>query len=628
MKKERLNPTLISAVYSSYRNQRRIMNELNRKLSLASTRSEWISTYLERAATIRAAYDVNTETSVLINDAVFGTKLDYDYAEAFFHEDCTMGSDGNLDLFFSCSLLETLADYYREQHDLLRLIPILYRLGQNYISTVKMHVDENYSKALECFKEIIGYKSNYNLIPDIKLRKLFFQAYYSMCCVVPIIECKDTILPSQSLDYLLEVLSFFNSPTVQKIDGNSEEIRSCIDMIKENWLWIEYRIDVADSETKAAFIKVVHDVYDKMAQNEDILNFPVSTVIAYQHSLILEGKNSYIDAVNYMMNYYYKKKALFDSNPESEFDETDFYFQTKLPIALIKWLDKIDILSDMCASLRKKLIDEQNSYFISLSKRGIHSHLIYESCCTWCFFAVHYLPTRAEKENFLITMLINRQPLTFFNAYLNADLAVLITEALYFHTPILLNSCENFLKSRSMPASRHDVIEFVRKCALFHDIGLNLISKIDGTQSRKLSDIEMEVLKKHPQLGTLIAEGSLDIYRDVILGHHKTYDQTAGYPEDTDMSNSPLRIVCDILSICDALNAGTDKTGRCYKEPKDFSIVLSELITDSGTKYNTSVVNLFLNDMELSCKVDSLISNNRENIYYEYYQRHFDKPAD
>ena len=523
-----MNPALIRAVYSSYKNQRRIMNELNRKLSMAQTRSEWISTYQERSATIKAAFDVNTETSVLINDAVFGTKLDYDYAEAFFHEDFNMASDSNVDLFFSCTLLETLADYYRSQHDLLRLIPILNRLGMNYVATVKMHVEENYIKALDCFKEVITYKDNYSLIPDLSVRKLFFQAYYSLCCIVPIIECKDTILPSQSLDYLLEVLSFYNSPTVQKLDGESEEIRASIDMIKENWLWIEYRIDHADPETKAAFIKVVHDVYDVNAAKKNILSLPVSTVIAYQHALILEGNTSYIDAVNYMMDYFYKKKSAFDSDPNAEFNESDFYFQTKLPIALIKWLDKIDILSDMCAMTRKRLIDEQNDYFMLLSKRGIFSHLIYESCCSWCFFAVDYIPTREEKENFIISMLINRQPQTFFNAYLNADLAVLITEALYLHTPILLNSCENFLKIHGMPSTRYDVIEFIRKCALFHDIGLNLVSKIDGIQYRTLSDTELNVLKKHPQLGAEIAQGSLAIYRDVILGHHKTYDQTGG----------------------------------------------------------------------------------------------------
>ncbi|MBR6475944.1 MAG: hypothetical protein IKS98_10885, partial [Lachnospiraceae bacterium] len=67
---------------------------------------------------------------------------------------------------------------------------------------------------------------------------------------------------------------------------------------------------------------------------------------------------------------------------------------------------------------------------------------------------------------------------------------------------------------------------------------------------------------------------------------------------------------------------------RTYKQPKDFSIILSELITLSGTRYNTNVVNLFLDDMDLACKVDALISSNRENKYYEYFTKYFEKVAE
>ena len=628
MKKERITPALLKAVYSSYRNQRRIMNELNRKLSAASTKDEWISIYQERAATIRAAYAVNSETNALLSDAVFGHKMDYDYAELFFSEDKAFYTDSEGDVFFRCSLLEKLVDYYREHNDLMRLIPLLDRLGQNYISSVKMHYEDNYLKAVECFKEILKFSESYNLIPDLTIRKLFFQAYYYLCCILPITECKDVLQPGQSLDYLLEVFSFYNSDLVQKIDGKSEEIRGMIDMIKENWLWIEYRIDYADSETRQAFVQIANDVYSNVMKTENnILNIPVSTVIAYQHALIVDGKTSYIDAFNYMLDYYYKKKEKFASVHGKELNLDEFYFQTKLPIALIKWLDKIDILSEMCALNRKKLIDEQNSYFVNLSLKGIYSHLIYESCCEWCFFAVDYLNTLEEKENFIITMLINRQPQTFFDSYLNSELAVMITESLYTHTPVLLNSVESFLKINSMPYTKRDVIEYVRKCALFHDIGMNLISRIEGAQYRELTDTERTVLKLHPMLGARITEHGLDIYRDVIIGHHKSFDQASGYPEKVDMTNSPVRVVCDILAVCDALNAGTDKTGRCYKEPKDFSIVLSELITESGTVYNTNVVNLFLNDMDLAIKVDRLISKDRENIYYDYYVKYFEKSS-
>ena len=629
MKKESLNPALIRAVYSSYRNQRRILNDLNKKMSTASSEDEWISVFKERSDTLKVAYDVNTETGALISNVLFSdNKLTYDYAEAFFHEDCKNASDSERDVFVSCRTLEKLAGFYRDRHDLLRLIPVLTDLGKMYSATIKMYYDENYVKALNCFKEILDYKGNYNIIPEISVRKLFFEAYYSLCCVLPIMETKYTITASEALDYLLEVLSFYNSPFVQKIDGGNDDIRLSVELIKQNWLWIEYRIDTADPETKSAFIKVAHSVYGDSikAFDNDITKIPVSTILSYQHALILEGSTSYIDAVNYMMDFYHKKRAVEKPlSADTNLNLDDFYFETKIPIAMIKWLDKIDILSEMCDSMRKKLMDELNSYYISLSEHGIFSHLIYESVCEWCFFAINYLSGAKEKEDFITEMLINRQPLTFFDAYLSADLAALITESLYLHQPILLNSVENCLKSYKRPAGRLDVIRFIKKCALYHDVGLNRLCSIQGIQYRALDETEHYILKKHTELGARLFTGELAIYREPVLGHHKYYDQTDGYPENVDMSNSPLRIVCDILAICDSLNAGTDSIGRCYKEPKDFSIVLSELITFSGTRYNTNLVNLFLDDMELSCKVDSLISNNRLKTYYDYHVRYYEK---
>jgi len=631
MKKNRLNPALIGAVYGSYRNQHRIINELNNRLSTASSEEEWISIYKERSETMRVAFDVNIETWSLLNEVLSEKdKLDYDYAEAFFHEDMNANHENETDVFFSCRLLNVLADYYREHEDVLRLLPVLNKLAQKYLSTCTMHVDENYVKALDCYREILSYKKNYNLIPNISVRKVFFDAYYYLCCIMPIIETSNTMPLSQSLDYLLEVLSFYNSPMVQKIDGTSEDLRKVINSIKENWLFIEYKIDSADSETKSAFVKVAQDVYNDSLKryNGDINLMPVSTVISYQHALILEGSTSYIDAVNYMVDYYYSRRDFYNkTHPEPVLDEDEFYFETKIPVALIKWLDKIDILSDMRTSLRYRLLDELNGYYSSLSQKGVFSHIIYESACQWCFFAVKYYLGYREKENFLITMLINRQPQTFFNAYLNADLAVLITEALYKHIPILLATVENCLKAYGRPNTKEDVVDFIRKCALFHDIGINLVGKIEGIQYRTLFDQEMDVIKMHPMLVTDILEGGLGIYRDPIMGHHKYYDQSAGYPEEIDMTNSPLRIVCDILAICDTLNSATDYLGRTYKQPKDFSIVLSEMITLSGTRYNTNLVNLFLDDMDLSCNVDALISSNREKKYYEYFTKYFEKPA-
>ena len=173
MKKDRLNPALIGAVYGSYRNQHRIINELNIRLSTAASEEEWISIYKERSETMRVAFDVNIETWSLLNEVLSDKgKMNYDYAEAFFHEDMDTSHENETDVFFSCRLLNVLADYYRSENDVMRLLPVLNKLGQKYVSTCTMYVGENYLKALECYREVLSYKDNYNLFPSLSIRKI------------------------------------------------------------------------------------------------------------------------------------------------------------------------------------------------------------------------------------------------------------------------------------------------------------------------------------------------------------------------------------------------------------------------------------------------------------------------
>jgi len=629
MKKEKLNPALIRAVYNSHHNQQKIINELNNRLSHPLPPEEWISMLLKFSETRKVAFNVNTETGALLSDVIFSdAPLSYDYAEAFYREDTHLGGPAGIDVYFSTCVLTRLVSFYREQHDIIRLLPLLSRLGKMYTATVKMHFDYNYLKAVNCFKEILSFKDSYSLIPEISVRRIFWEAYHNLCCELPVINCPGSISASASLDILLEALSFYNSEAVRKIDGRSEEIRRDIDNIKEDWLNIECIIDSADVETRAAFAKVASDVYTGLMTKTggNTYAIPFRVVLAYQHGLILDGSTSYIDAVNFMIDYYYsrRQKSLFRIK-EGESVPIDFEFETEIPLALIKWLDKISILSDMCDTLRSKLINEVNSYYSGLFEKNYFSEKIRDSLRDWCIFSLKYIFDPAEKEKLIVEMLINRQPLTFFDSYLSCDVAGMIAESLHTLKPALLAPVGAYLKSFGRVGGRLDIIDYIKKCALFHDVGMNLINHIAAMQSRSLYPEEKDILKLHTSLGAELFTGELSIYREPILAHHKYFDQSEGYPADVDTSDSPLKIVCDILAVTDSLIAGTDNVGRCYRESKDFSIVLSELITLSGSRYNTNVVNLFLDDMDLSCKVDSLISNNREKAYYDYYVKYFDK---
>ena len=127
MKKDKLKPSLISAAYYSYKNQRKILNELNTKLSQTTNREEWTSLFIQRAETLKVASNVNTETGALVSEILFTDgAFKYEYAETFLSEDFNASNDGEQDVIFSCIIIEKTTEFYREQHDILRLLPALH----------------------------------------------------------------------------------------------------------------------------------------------------------------------------------------------------------------------------------------------------------------------------------------------------------------------------------------------------------------------------------------------------------------------------------------------------------------------------------------------------------------------
>ncbi|MBQ3890173.1 MAG: hypothetical protein II740_02345, partial [Lachnospiraceae bacterium] len=108
----------------------------------------------------------------------------------------------------------------------------------------------------------------------------------------------------------------------------------------------------------------------------------------------------------------------------------------------------------------------------------------------------------------------------------------------------------------------------------------------------------------------------------VILGHHKWYDGSSGYPEKYDTSTSKVKSIIDIISICDSLDAGTDFYGRNYAKKKTFQDVLEELKEGAGTHYNPDFVALISDDSELYNEINDLLSVNRENYYFDLVKIH------
>src|SRR5208282_608564 len=127
--------------------------------------------------------------------------------------------------------------------------------------------------------------------------------------------------------------------------------------------------------------------------------------------------------------------------------------------------------------------------------------------------------------------------------------------------------------------------------ALLHDIGKVGIPDAILNKPGKLSSEEYELMKKHPEFGWAVLHQVPGMERAslLILHHHERVDGK-GYPAGLQGEEIPMgsRIVCAI----DAFDAMVSH--RPYREGLPFEEAVRRLIADSGTQFDSEVVNHFI----------------------------------
>ena len=139
------------------------------------------------------------------------------------------------------------------------------------------------------------------------------------------------------------------------------------------------------------------------------------------------------------------------------------------------------------------------------------------------------------------------------------------------------------------------ILDYAYNAALMHDIGKLYVIDTIAMYGRRLLDSEFELIQSHPEKGAELAlrYGSMREYADVIRGHHIWHDGSKGYPEDFDTSGSPYKMIIDIVSVADSLDAATDGVGRSYRAGKTLDDFKKELRDSAGRRYAAYMPELF-----------------------------------
>ena len=170
-------------------------------------------------------------------------------------------------------------------------------------------------------------------------------------------------------------------------------------------------------------------------------------------------------------------------------------------------------------------------------------------------------------------------------------------------------------------ARAQEITQHAYECALYHDMGKNMLLSAVSLYHRRLIDLEFGNIKWHPIFGARLLRmcGAGKDAQQVALYHHLFYDGTGGYPQDNKPCGKSARPLVGIVSVADSLDAGTDNIGRCYAAVKSFETLVDELRAGSGTRYDPAVVRLF-DDEAFATRIRDGLTATRREIYCRAYR--------
>lgn len=134
-------------------------------------------------------------------------------------------------------------------------------------------------------------------------------------------------------------------------------------------------------------------------------------------------------------------------------------------------------------------------------------------------------------------------------------------------------------------------VEEAGMAGFLHDIGKTMVSKAIINKPGKLSLLEFDEIKKHPEEGVTIINkmaGLSPRISEAVLGHHLRFNRK-GYPEWA--QSKTLGTMCELIAIADCFDACT--TLRVYQLPMPPAVAISRMQELAGEYLNPDMVTAF-----------------------------------
>lgn len=607
------------ANFEVLRKNRIIYNAYNDSIFLIHDHDQWVNFFRRRALKNHQIFLANKIALSNIYDYFKQDTIPaYAYDRLLYAFFDVYNANKYSDPFVSLGVYDILQDFYKEcptNYNVSNMINVMQAIAYVDVSNLA-NADALKKKALLCLK---------NVLSDDAKNYPFYGRYYPLALFNI---SKNTFLNNQLLTikehnlYFDKLKKWYQSYKDSSVLSSTymAGIKSSIVKHDENILRNIYMVDstVMDKQVADSLMRkiIVQNLANKKLSHTSYLNTLTMQVRLRE---ISASKAVSLALDRYYTDWKNLKKMRLNSTELTNYISPFFSFFYLNDISDESYSKKRSIVRKMCKEI-------ELAYQQRKDQQMKTAYVKYLNILTTYPRITKYLKPE-ERVQFLNTLNVATQVTTYAHSVHVSMIAEQLMRGVLAYQPELLIGCLGDLQVSQIRVNHKKYLDFIRDAGMYHDIGKNSIASVVNNDYRPITDLEFSIIKQHPEMGMqyLDLAPSLQKYKDTTLGHHKWYNGKGGYPDSFDNTKSPKRILIDIVTLSDCLQAATERIGRNYKGDKNFDSVMAEFRRDAGTRYNPDLVNLIDEHPDLAKKLSQLIDDEWIDIYYNIYSQFFVK---
>lgn len=608
--------------FDQYASRIALYNRMTENMLHASSREIWQQAIHHAAAKVSDMYTVNTRdiaqlfTPLNNAEARTGETLTDAQYDLLLEQLMKFYALADHDLFLIYELAKKLLPHFLTKGTTEQLIDVYTCLSYSNIELSRV-VHEGYGKrSVEYYAKMISLGETM-LGQDCPIVYRRMAVAYINMLITESALCNITM--DDAREYWLRLKSLRNGPKYAPFVESVQHATSLMDLTIERFATDAYGIYLnnnkqASPEFVQQMIDMNEEAYQQALQEAgNLLDCDPDMVITHIEMDYALKRSTADEARERLYKYMMEKQQLLDLKQ----DDIISFWATGLQ-DLISLLPEGQLPFEEQQALAHQYMDLLEQFIRDYDRTSSHAYSINNALTVLAFLPpiYAYMDTLEDKIRFIYRMVIRRHLSTYLHSQMVAHFAMVILDSVLRSRPDLLIGFHGIASAEEARSKRTQLMRFVRNASLLHDIGKTKILDMVDTQFRPLFDEEFSLIHMHPDMGADLLEVDHELvqFSDIVRGHHRFYNGKGGYPADFDNCASPDKIMIDLITLSDCLDAATDNLGRNYQRAKKVSAVLEEFAAGSGTRYNPDLVHLLLTDAHLNARLCNLAGPERERI--------------